>query len=113
MRFFQLPPQARLAVGHHGESEKAILEVTGQEETVLQVLGRLALSVQQPLYLLDNVIAAGQEELEEFDVCLKRHLARTRSGWRLFRGRKRMKGQASKQFQARSRLRKVRPLDIG
>ena len=35
----------------------------------------------------------GQEELEKFDICLKWNLARTRSGWSLFRRKERMKSQ--------------------
>src|SRR5215211_6903889 len=38
----------------------------------------------------------GEEELEEFDMCLERHLA-PRSGWRLFRSEERMKSQTSLQ----------------
>jgi hypothetical protein len=47
------------------------------------------------LYSLDDVIATGQEELEKLDVCLKRHLDNTRSGWPPFRRKERMKSQAS------------------
>ena len=96
VRVFQLTSQTRLAVG--GPNEEAILEVTRQNGTVAQVLDRLSLGVQQSLYSLDDVIAMGQEELEKLDVCLKRHLARTRSGWPLFRSEEGMKSQASKQF---------------
>ena len=97
MRFFQLTSKTRLAVGDASEREEAILKVTRQKGTVLQVLDRLSLGVQQPLYSLDDFIAMGQEELEKFDMCLKRHLARTRSGRPLFRRKERMKSQASKQ----------------
>jgi hypothetical protein len=43
------------------------------------------------LYSLDDLIATRQEELEKFDVCLKRNLSRRRSGWPLFRRKERMK----------------------
>jgi hypothetical protein len=46
----------------------------------LQVFDRLSLGVQDPLYALDDVGAIRQEELEKFDMCLKRHLTRARSG---------------------------------
>ena len=62
-----------------GEREEAVLKVSRQEGTVSQVFDRLSLGVQQPLYLLDDVAAMREEELEKFDVCLKRHLAGTRS----------------------------------
>ena len=94
MRFFQLPSQTRLAVGDSGECEETILKVTRQKGTVLQVVDRLSLGVQHPLYSLDDVCAMGQEELEKFDMCLKRHLANARSGWPLFRRKERMKSQA-------------------
>ncbi len=90
MRFFQLTSQTRLAVGDPSDCEEAILKVTRQKGTVLQVLDRLSLGVQHPLYSLDDVIAMGQEELEKFDMCLKRHLARTRSRWPLFRRKERI-----------------------
>jgi len=66
-----------LVVGDRSEREEAILEVTRQKGTVLQVLDRLSLGVQQPLYCLDDLIAVGQEQLEKFDMRPKRHLART------------------------------------
>ena len=80
MRFFQLTSKTRLVAGDASEREEAIPKVTRQKGTVLQVLDRLSLGVQQPLDSLDDFIAMGQEELEKFDMCLKRHLARTRSG---------------------------------
>ena len=95
MRVFQLTSQARLALGD--PNEEAILEVAGQQGPVLQVFDRLSLGVQRALYAFDDVIAMGQEELEEFDMCPKRHLARTRSGWLFFRRKQWMEGQASKQ----------------
>jgi len=93
MRFFQLTSKTRLAVSDPRECEEAILKVTRQKGTVLQVVDRLSLGVQHPLYSLGDVSAMGQEELEKFDICLKRHLARTRSGWSLFRREERMKSQ--------------------
>ena len=93
MRFFQLTSKTRLAVGDTRECEEAILKVTRQKGTVLQVFDRLSLSVQHSLYSLDDFIATGQEELEKFDMCLKRHLAKTRSGWPLFRRKEGMKSQ--------------------
>ena len=77
-------------MGDPRECEEALLEVTRQKGTVLQVFDRPSLGVQHPLYSLDDVIAMGQEELEKFDMRLKRHLARTRSGWPLFRSGERM-----------------------
>jgi hypothetical protein len=49
---------------------------------VLQVGVRLPLGVQHALYVLDDGIAMGQEELEKLDLRLKIHLAGTRSGRR-------------------------------
>ena len=98
MRVFQLTSKTRLAVGDPTEGEEAILEATRQEGSVLQVVARLSLGVQYFLYFLDDFMAIGQEELEKFDMCLKRHLATTWSGWPLFRRQERMKSQASKQF---------------
>ena len=97
MRFFQLTSKTRLVAGDASECEEAILKVTRQKATVLQVLDRLSLGVQQPLYSLDDFIAMGQEQLEKFDMRVKRHLARTLCGWPLFRCKER-KSQASKQF---------------
>jgi hypothetical protein len=95
MRFFQLTSQARLAVGDTREREEAILEVTRQQGIVLQVFDRLSLSVQYSFYPLDDFRAMGQEELKKLDICLKRRLARTRSGRPLFRRKEGMKGQAT------------------
>src|SRR5262249_25437018 len=90
MRFFQFTSKTRLVAGDANECEEAILKLTRQKGTVLQVLDRLALSVQQPLYSLDDFIAMGQEQLEKFDVSVKPHLARTLCSWTLSRCRKRM-----------------------
>jgi hypothetical protein len=49
-------------------------------------LERLSLGVQQALYSLDDLIAVGQEELEKFDMLVKRHLVTTLCG-RPLRGR--------------------------
>jgi len=94
MRFFQSTSKTRLAVSDPRECEEAIVTVTRQKGTVLQVMDRLSLGVQHPLYSVDDVSAMGQEELEKFDIRLKWHLARTRSGWPLFRRKKWMKSQA-------------------
>ena len=83
-----------MAAGDTRECEEAILKVTRHKGAVLQVCDRLSLSVQDSLYSLDDVAAMGQEELEKFELCLKRHLARTRPGWPLFRRKEGMKGQA-------------------
>jgi hypothetical protein len=96
MRLFQLTPEPRSSVGDPSEWEEAILEVTRQKGTVLQVRDRLSLGVQNPLYALDDLIAIGQEELEQFDMCLERHLAGTRPGWPFVRREERMKGHAVK-----------------
>ena len=81
MRFLQLTSKTRLVAGDASECEEAILKVTRQKGTVLQVLDRLSLGVQQPLYSLDDFIAMGQEQLEKFDMRVKRHLDRTLCGW--------------------------------
>jgi hypothetical protein len=81
MRVFQLTSQTRLAGGNPRECEEAILKVTRQKGTVLQVFDGLSLGAQHSLYALDDVIAMGQEELKKFDMCLERHLAWRRSGW--------------------------------
>src|SRR5262245_8855111 len=90
MRFFQLTSKTRLVARDASECEEAILKVTRQKGTVLQVLDRLSLGVQQPLYSLDDFIAMDQEQLEKFDMRVKRHLAKTTLGWLLFRCKKRM-----------------------
>jgi hypothetical protein len=71
MRFLQLTSKTRLAVGDPSEREKAILKVTRQQGAVLEVFDRLSLGVQHSLDSLDDVIAMGQEEVEEFDLGLK------------------------------------------
>src|SRR5262249_12909403 len=76
MRFLQLTSKMRLVAGDASECEEAILKVTRQEGTVLQVLDRFSLGVQQRLYSLDDFIAMGKEQLEKFDVRVKRHLAK-------------------------------------
>ncbi len=91
MRFLQLTSKTSLVVGDPSEREEAILEVTRQKGTVLQVLDRLSLGVQHALYSLDDFIATGQEQLENFDMRLKRHMAKTLCGWPLFRRKERMK----------------------
>src|SRR5262245_33955770 len=90
MRFLQLTSKTRLVAGNASECEEAILNLTRQKGTVLQILSRLSLGVQQSLYLLDDFIALGQEQLEKFDVRVKRHIARTSCSWPLFRFGKRM-----------------------
>ncbi len=77
MRLFQLAAQAGLLAGDAGECEEAILEVTSQKGTVLQVLNRLALGVQHAFYFVDDSPAIGQEEPLQLDMSLKRHLAVT------------------------------------
>ena len=74
MRFFQLTSKARLVVGGAFECKEAILKVTGQKATVSQIPDRLSLDVQQPLYFLDDLVAIRQEQLEHFDMCVKRHI---------------------------------------
>ena len=44
-----------------------------QKGAVSQVFERFSLGVQYTLYSLDDVIAMGQEELQKFEMCLKRH----------------------------------------
>jgi len=61
MRFLQLASETRLVAGESIECEEAILKVTREKGNVLEVLDRLALGVQQPLYSLDDFIAMGQE----------------------------------------------------
>jgi hypothetical protein len=78
MRVFQLTPETRLVVSDLTAREEALLELTRQKGTVLKVVGRLSLSVQHSFDALDDVLAMGQEELEKFDVFVKRHRARTR-----------------------------------
>jgi hypothetical protein len=98
VRFFQLTSKARLARGDPSEREEAILEVTRQKGTVLLIFDRLSLGVQQPLYSVDDVITMGQEELEKFDMCLKRHVARERHdgyGWCLGDTRSSRPGQVT------------------
>jgi hypothetical protein len=83
MRFFQLTSKTRLVAGDARECEEAILKVTRQKGSVLLVLDRLSLGVQQALYSLDDFIAMDQEKLEKFDMGVKRHLAETLCGWPL------------------------------
>ena len=90
MRFFQLTSKTGLVAGDASEGEEAILKLTREKGTALQVLDRLSLGVQQPLYSLDDFIAMGQELLEKFDVRVKRHMDKTFCSWCLFRFRKRM-----------------------
>ena len=76
MRLFELASEASLSGRDARKREKAILELTRENATVTQVLGRLALRVQKPLDALDELGASRKEELEKLDVCLKRCLAR-------------------------------------
>jgi hypothetical protein len=69
VRFFQLIAETRLAVRDFGE--ETVFEVMRQEGTVLQILDRLPLSVQDSLYSLDDDVAMGEEEVQEFDVLVK------------------------------------------
>jgi hypothetical protein len=64
MRLVQLTSETRLLAADASECEEAVLEVTRQKRTVLEVLDGLPLRVQQPLDLLDECIATGQEEAE-------------------------------------------------
>jgi hypothetical protein len=57
-----------------GSDEEAILNATGQQGTVVQVFDRPSLCVQQRLDSLDDGVAMSEEELEQFDVCRKRHM---------------------------------------
>jgi hypothetical protein len=85
MRFFQVTSKTRLAVSDASECEEAILEVARQQGTVLQVFERLSSGVQYPLNSLDDIITTSQEECEQVDMCLKRHLIETRSRCPLYR----------------------------
>jgi hypothetical protein len=80
--------------------------VTRQKGIVLQVLDRPSLGVHYPLYSLDDVIAMGQEELEKFDMCLKRHLAWTRSYWPLVWRKERMNASHWPQLEREAGLQK-------
>ena len=68
MRIFQLTAKLRLIGCERRQREEAILEVTRQKGTVLQVFGRPSLGVQYCLYSVDDFIAVGQEELEKFEM---------------------------------------------
>ena len=59
-------------MGDTRECEEAIFKVTRETGPVPEKFDRLSLGVQHSLYSLDDVIAMGQEEVEEFDVGLKR-----------------------------------------
>ncbi|HEX5107267.1 MAG TPA: hypothetical protein VFV95_02415 [Vicinamibacterales bacterium] len=83
-------------MGEGGNCEEAIFEVMRKNGGVLQVFDRLPLSVQHRLYFLDDLSAMGEEELEQFDVSLKWHRLRTRSGWPLCGGEERMNSHVSK-----------------
>ena len=72
MRLFQLTSQARVAVRDAREGEEAILEMTRQEGTVLQVVDRPSLGVQRFLYALDDISAMGQEDVKKLEMSLKR-----------------------------------------
>src|SRR3954453_2004849 len=74
MRRLQLASKTRSALGGAWEREKAVFEETEQEGAVPQICDRLSLSVQQPLYALDDVVARCQEAVKEFDVGVKRYL---------------------------------------
>jgi hypothetical protein len=84
MRLFQLIPKTRLVAGEAGKREEALLEFTRQKGNVLQVSDRPSSGVQQPFYTLDDFIAMGQEQLEEFDMRVKPHVAAPLYGWPLF-----------------------------
>src|SRR5262245_40959530 len=73
LRFLQLTAKTRLALG--GPNEEAILTVTREQLVVLQILGRLSLSIQQRFDALDDVSSTGEKELEKLDVRLKRYVA--------------------------------------
>jgi hypothetical protein len=77
MRFFQLTSKTRLVVVDPSERKEAIPKVTRQKRTVSQVLDRLSSGVEQPFYSRHDLIATGQEQLEKFDMSLKRHLPKT------------------------------------
>ena len=55
-----------MAGGDCAQREEAVLELAGQNRPVLQVLGRLSLSVQYVLNALDDVAAMREEALEQF-----------------------------------------------
>ena len=74
-RFFQLASERKMVTDGRG-SEEAILEVAGEEGTVLEVLDRPSLGVQHSLNSLDDLIAVGQERLEKLDMRRKRYPAK-------------------------------------
>src|SRR5262249_39772119 len=92
----QLMPKGRLAGGDTSECQEALPKMVRQNGTVPQVLDRLSLSVQHPLYSLDDVVATSQEEVEKLDVGLKLDPAATRSSRPLFRRWKWMKSRTSR-----------------
>src|SRR5436305_2106230 len=57
MRFFQLASQTFLAGDDRRVCKEAILEVAGQHGAVLQIRGRLSLSIQNALDALDDILA--------------------------------------------------------
>jgi hypothetical protein len=72
----QLPAKPRLVVSHTGDREETLLEVAPQQVTPLSVLDRPVLRVENALDALDDLVAMSHEQLQQIDVCLKRHFAR-------------------------------------
>src|SRR5262245_30903955 len=79
MRAFQLASKTRLALRNPSACEETILDMTRQHGTVSEIFNRLPLGVQHALQAFDDLVAMGQEELKQFDMCLKRHVGGTRS----------------------------------
>jgi hypothetical protein len=80
MHLFKLRSKTNLVGPHCSKCQEAVIQVTGQEKPVLQVLDRLALSIQYALDSLDNFVVAGQIQAQQLNICRKRHRAGTFAG---------------------------------
>ena len=73
VRFLQLTSKGCLTVSE--ARKETVLDVTEETSTILQILDRLPLGVQNALQALDDVNAMGEKECEELEMGPKRHLA--------------------------------------
>jgi hypothetical protein len=74
MRLVQLTHEACSVRAESWKREETTLEVSREQGSVLQIVLRFPLGVQQRLHSLDDLAATRQEHLEQRDVRFKRRL---------------------------------------
>src|SRR5690606_3918244 len=73
MRLFELAAKTSLAGRDCRQREEAILEVTRQKRTIVQILRRSSLGVQESFHAADDRPAVREERAQQLDMRVERH----------------------------------------